>query len=113
MLFQIINYLKIDIKNLFITNNDETIQQCGPMIFASSNNLITCTDFNIYIYIGNEHIITCSSFLNAFKNLYFLYYIFNISYHSKLSSLFKFIESYFYKKKIKDIKVLKLLNILL
>ena len=35
MLFQIIHYLKIDIKNLFITNNDETVQQYGPMIFSS------------------------------------------------------------------------------
>ena len=52
------------------------------MIFASSINLITCTDFNIYI--ENENIITCSSFLNDLKNLYFLYYIFNISYLSKL-----------------------------
>ena len=111
IIFQIINYLKIYVKYLFITDNVDTIQQCGPVIFKSDNDVIACKHFNIYI--ENEHIITCSTFLNAFKNLYFLYYIFNISYNSKLSSLFKFIEAYFYKKKINNIKVLKLINILL
>ena len=43
---------------------------------------------------------------------FIIYLIFHIL-ANYLSSLFKFIESYFHKKKIKDIKVLKLLNILL